>query len=185
MAALDTTNDSTVNYDTLVFFDQAHGIQPGPFSLPSTGPAYVRASDGKSSPFFLEGSSSKAGVGYYVSTLEPNLSTVRLARYSANAIPRNTPVLADVDDINTHVGFWAPQADFRIPERLSPGFGPFPDLELEAMYEDTRPHVRRLSDPRRSPRDRPQSQCRPGDGLHRAAGRLRAPIPAHGPPPAH
>jgi len=68
--------------------------------------------------------------------LEPNLSTVRLARYSANAIPRNTPVLADVDDINTHVGFWAPQADFRIPERLSPGFGPFPDLELEAVYED-------------------------------------------------
>jgi predicted AlkP superfamily pyrophosphatase or phosphodiesterase len=136
VAALDTTNDSTVNYDTLVFFDQAHGIQPGPFILPSTGPAYVRASDGKSSPFFLEGSSSKAGVGYYVSKLEPNLSTVRLARYSANAIPRNTPVLADVDDINTHVGFWAPQADFRIPERLSPGFGPFPDLELEAMYEN-------------------------------------------------
>src|SRR5262249_28710296 len=30
----------------------------------------------------------------------------------------------------------APQPDFRIPERLSPGFTPFPDLELEAMYHD-------------------------------------------------
>lgn len=39
VAALDTTNDHTVNYDTLVFFDAAHGIQPGPFSAPSTGPA--------------------------------------------------------------------------------------------------------------------------------------------------
>jgi hypothetical protein len=34
------------------------------------------------------------------------------------------------------VGFWAPQPDFRIPERLSPGFGSFPDPELEAMYID-------------------------------------------------
>ena len=31
VAALDTTNDGTVNYDTLVFFDQTQGIQPGPF----------------------------------------------------------------------------------------------------------------------------------------------------------
>jgi hypothetical protein len=45
-------------------------------------------------------------------------------------------VLAAVDDINDNVGFWAPQPDFRIPERLSPGFTGFPDLELEAMYED-------------------------------------------------
>ncbi|WP_265275339.1 alkaline phosphatase family protein [Nostoc sp. KVJ3] len=29
-----------------------------------------------------------------------------------------------------------PQADFRIPERLSPGFTSFPDTELEAIYED-------------------------------------------------
>jgi hypothetical protein len=41
-----------------------------------------------------------------------------------------------VDDINKNVGFWAPQPDFRIPERLSPGFLSFPDLELEAIYED-------------------------------------------------
>ena len=61
---------------------------------------------------------------------------MRLARYGANFIPRNAPVLADVDDINNNVGFWRPQADFRIPERLSPGFTTFPDVELEAMYED-------------------------------------------------
>ena len=57
-------------------------------------------------------------------------------RYGANFIPRNTPVIADVDDINNNVGFWSPQPDFRIPERLSPGFTAFPDIELEAMYED-------------------------------------------------
>ena len=136
VAALDTTNDAQVNYDTLVFFDARQGILPGPFALPSTGPAYVRASDKRSAPFYLEGSSSKAGVGFYVSQLSPDLSTVRIARYSANSIPRNPAVLGDVDDINTRVGFWAPQPDFRIPERLSPGFGPFPDIELEAMYAD-------------------------------------------------
>jgi predicted AlkP superfamily pyrophosphatase or phosphodiesterase len=136
VAALDTTDDGQTNYDTLVFFDAARGILPGPFTLPSTGPAYVRAADNRSSLFYLEGSSSRAGTGFYVSRLAPDLSAVRIARYSANAIPRNLPVLADVDDINAHVGFWAPQPDFRIPERLSPGFGPFPDLELEAIYQD-------------------------------------------------
>ena len=136
VAALDTTNDGVANYDTLVFFDQTRGIQPGPFALPSTGPAYVRAADRRSSPFFLEGSSTKAGLAFYVSRLESDLSTVHVGRYSASFIPRNAPVLADVDDINNHVGFWGAQADFRIPERLSPGFGAFDDLELEAMYED-------------------------------------------------
>src|SRR5262249_55187700 len=43
VAALDTTNNGTVDYDTLVFFDDAHGIQPGPFTLPSTAPASVEA----------------------------------------------------------------------------------------------------------------------------------------------
>ncbi len=61
---------------------------------------------------------------------------VRFARYGANYIPRNTPVLADVDDINNNIGFWRPQADFRIPERLSPGFTGFPDVEIETMFED-------------------------------------------------
>jgi hypothetical protein len=120
VAALDTTDDAQVNYDALVFFDATQGIKLGPFALPSTGPAYVRAAEQKSSPFFLEGSSNKAGTGFYASHVAPDLSTVRIARYSANAIPRNLPVITDVDDINTNVGFWAPQPDFRIPERLPP-----------------------------------------------------------------
>ncbi|RYD30322.1 MAG: hypothetical protein EOP86_20195, partial [Verrucomicrobiaceae bacterium] len=41
-AAYDTTNDSQVNYDTVVVFNQTEGIQPGPFALPSTGPAYIK-----------------------------------------------------------------------------------------------------------------------------------------------
>ncbi|HKC43522.1 MAG TPA: alkaline phosphatase family protein [Burkholderiales bacterium] len=135
VAALDTTNDGVTNYDTLVFFDQA-GIQPGPFALPSTGPAYVKASEQRSGRFFIEGSGNKSGVGFYVTFLAPDLSTVRFSRSSANFIPRNAPVLANVDDINNNVGFWAPQADFRIPERLSPGYDNFPDIELEAVYED-------------------------------------------------
>ena len=97
---------------------------------------FVRASDQKSSPFYLEGSSTKAGTGFYVSTLARDLSTVRIARYSANDIPRNAAVLGNVDDINNTVGYWAPQADFRIPEKLSPGFTAFPDSDLEAIYED-------------------------------------------------
>jgi len=136
VAALDTTDDGAVNYDTLVFFDAAHGIQPGPFTTPATGPAYVKAADKRSRLFYLEGSGTRAGTSFYVTHLAPDLSTIRFARMSANSIPRNTPVLGDVDDINTNVGFWVPQADFRIPERLSPGFTTFPDLELEEIYED-------------------------------------------------
>ena len=93
VAALDTTDDHATNYDTLVFFDATNGIQPGPFTLPSTGPAYEQV-DRKSSPFYLEGSSNKAGTAFFVSALAPDLSTVRIARYSANFIPRNAPVLA-------------------------------------------------------------------------------------------
>jgi len=136
VAALDTTDDGQVNYDTLVFFDATRGIQPGPFAPPSTGPAYVKAADRRSALFYLEGSSTRAGTSFYVTHLAPDLATVRLARMSANFIPRNPAVLGDVDDINTTVGFWVPQPDFRIPERLSPGFTTFPDEELEAIYED-------------------------------------------------
>ena len=136
VAALDTSNDNAVNYDTLVFFDQTRGIQPGPFSLPATGPAFVKADAGRSGLFYLEGSSNQAGTAFYVAHLAPDLSSVRIARYAANFIPRNGPVLENVDDINNHVGFWAPQPDFRIPERLSPGFVNFPDLEIEAIYQD-------------------------------------------------
>ena len=134
-AALDTTNDNTVNYDTLVFFDATNGITAGPFHAPSTGPAYAKLG-GENAPFFFEGSGAKVGAAYFVSALAPDLSVVRFARYGANFIPRNTPVLADVDDINNNIGFWRPQADFRIPERLSPGFTNFPDVEIEAMFED-------------------------------------------------
>jgi predicted AlkP superfamily pyrophosphatase or phosphodiesterase len=136
IAALDTTNDGVVNYDTLVIFEKTKGIQAGPFQLPATGPAYVKLG-GRSAPFYFEGSGNKVGAAYFVSALAPDLSTVHLARYGSNFIPRNAPVIADVDDINTHVGFWRPQADFRIPERLgTPSFNTFPDVELEAMYED-------------------------------------------------
>jgi hypothetical protein len=136
VAALDTTNDGVQNYDTIVFFDETNGIEPGPFALPSTGPAYVRAADERSRPFFYEGTANRVGTAFYVSHLDPELNVVRIARYSANFIPRNAPVIADVDDMNTNVGFWAPQPDFRIPERLSPGFGVFSDAELEAIYQD-------------------------------------------------
>ena len=135
VAALDTSNDRQVNYDTLVFFDAKNGIRVGG-NLPSTGSAFVQAKRKKSSLFYLEGSSNKAGTAFYVSNLAPDLSTVHLVRYSANSIPRNSAVLADVDDINQNVGFWAPQADFRIPQRSSPGLTDFSDLELEAVYED-------------------------------------------------
>ncbi|MBR8838417.1 MAG: alkaline phosphatase family protein [Stigonema ocellatum SAG 48.90 = DSM 106950] len=136
VAALDTSNDHIVNYDTLVFFDTNNGIAEGPFRLPSTGPAYVRAADKRSSPFYLEGSSNKAGTGFYVSNLAPDLSTVRIIRYGANSIPRNSAVISNVDDINNNVGFWSYQADYRITERLSPGLATFPDIELEESYED-------------------------------------------------
>jgi hypothetical protein len=135
VAALDTTNDGIANYDTLVVFEKTQGIQPGPFQRPATGPAYVKLGK-RSAPFYFEGTSNKIGAAYFVSALASDLSTVRLTRYGANFIPRNPPVIASVDDINNNVGFWRPQADFRIPERLSPGFTTFPDLELEAIYED-------------------------------------------------
>lgn len=139
VAAIDTTKDNVTNYDTLVFFDTNQGITAQPLSPPSTGSAYVRASSNTSSRFFLEGSSNKAGTAFYVSYLAPDLSTVRLARYSVNAIPstpNNPAVQASIDDINNNVGFWANQADFRFPERLNPGIENFPDSEVEAIYED-------------------------------------------------
>jgi predicted AlkP superfamily pyrophosphatase or phosphodiesterase len=140
VATLDTTDDATANYDTLVFFDTTNGIKPGPFSLPSTGPAYVKFSDGTSQPFYFEGTPKQAGAGFFVTALAPDLSTVHLVRYSADDIPRNAPVLANVDDINNNVGFWADQHDFRFPERINPGLSAFSDLELEALDQDLNTH---------------------------------------------
>jgi predicted AlkP superfamily pyrophosphatase or phosphodiesterase len=135
VAALDTTDDGATNYDTLVFFAANAPIPPGPFARPATGPAYV-SPGGPSGRFFFEGSGNKIGTAFFVTHLAPDLSLVRFIRYAANFIPRNAPVLDVVDDVNAHVGFWAPQPDFRIPERLSPGFGTFPDLDLEDAYLD-------------------------------------------------
>ena len=134
VAALDSTNDHATNYDTLVFFDAGQAIAAGPFAPPHTGPAYAK--NRKSAPFFFEGSGSVVGAAYYVVNLRPNLSQVRFVRYGANFIPQNAAVLGDVADVNDSVGFWAPQPDFRIPERLSPGFSAFTDRELEQVYED-------------------------------------------------
>lgn len=91
--------------------------------------------------FYFEGSSNKAGLRFSVSNIAPDLAAVRFVRTSANFIPRNAPVIADVDDINNNVGFilrsaQETQPDFRIPERISAGLTTFPDLELEAIYED-------------------------------------------------
>jgi predicted AlkP superfamily pyrophosphatase or phosphodiesterase len=135
VAAMDTTNDGVVNYDSLVFFEKTQGIHRGPFQSPATGPAYVKQGE-RSAAFFFEGTGNKIGTAYFVSALAGDLSNVRFVRYGANYIPRNAPVIAAVDDINDNVGFWRPQPDFRIPERLSPGFTDFPDLELEAVYQD-------------------------------------------------
>jgi len=135
-AALDTTDDSTVNYDTLAFFDTTNGIQPGPFTLPSTGPAYVKFSDGTSQQFYLENTPRKAGLAFFISAMAPDLSNVHIARYSADDIPPNAAVLANVNDINNNVGFWADQSDFRFPERINPGLTAFSDLELEAINKD-------------------------------------------------
>jgi len=62
-----------------------------------------------------------------------------VARSSTTFIPRNAAVLADVDNINNDVGFWQPQPDFRIIERIDAvpsTFATFPDIELEAIYEE-------------------------------------------------
>ena len=141
VAALDTTNDGTTNYDTLVMFDANHGSILGPFTAAplGTGPAYIQPSTKISALFYLEGHSNKGGVRYFVSQLAPDLSTVRIARSSVSFIPRNAAVVADVDDINNNVGFWQPQGDFRIVERIDgppSTFASFPDTELEAIFEE-------------------------------------------------
>jgi predicted AlkP superfamily pyrophosphatase or phosphodiesterase len=139
VAALDTTNDSKVNYDSVVIFDATQGVKAAPATLPSTGSAFLKAGDTASQLFYLEGTPNKVGTSFFLSNLAPDLSTVKIARYSANNIARpanNAAVIANVDDINNRVGFWKPQPDFRIPERISPGFTNFTDAELELIYQD-------------------------------------------------
>jgi phosphodiesterase/alkaline phosphatase D-like protein len=137
VAAIDTTTAG--QYDTLVFFDANQGITPGPYTLPATGPAILKApAAGKANgaPFYLAGSSNKAGLAFELSSFAPDLSTVHYVRTSASAIPRNAPVLGSVDDVNNNVGFWAPQEDFFISERLASGLTTFTDQELEAITND-------------------------------------------------
>jgi hypothetical protein len=137
-AAIDTTDDARVNYDTLAVFnaDAAHPqIAPGPFAAPATGPAYARAGRG-SARFHLAGTGNAVGTAFFVSHLAPDLSQARFARYALTHIPRNPAVAGDVDDANRNVGFWSQQPDFRILQRLSPGFGAFSADELEAIYLD-------------------------------------------------
>ena len=177
-AALDTTNDGTTNYDTLAVFEKAQGIQPGLSRCPRPDRP-TSSSVASSAKFYFEGTGNKVGAAYFVSLLAPDLSTVRLTRYGANFIPRNAPVIADVDDINNNVGFWSPQPDFRIPERLSPGFTAFPDLELEAMYEDQVETFIRYQSQHCAAGDPQEPGRRPGDDLHRGTGRLRPPVHAH------
>src|SRR5262249_60731251 len=69
-AAIDTTDDHVVNYDTLVFFDTAVGIRPGPFALPSTGPAYAQLG-GPSAKFFFENSGNNVAAAYFPTLLPP------------------------------------------------------------------------------------------------------------------
>jgi predicted AlkP superfamily pyrophosphatase or phosphodiesterase len=151
--ALDTTNDGTTNYDTIVIYNDVAGQRiVGPFTAAplGTGPAYIKPGTNLSAPFFFEGNTvinvpQKAGVRYFVSALAPDLSTVRIARTSVSYIgrqfvaPTATQVLADIADIHNNVGFWQPSPDFRIVEKIDAvpsTFANFPDLELEAIYEE-------------------------------------------------
>ncbi|MEP0924270.1 alkaline phosphatase family protein [Leptolyngbya sp. FACHB-711] len=137
--AIDTTDDRVVNYNQLIVFDANRGIEALTGNAPSTGSAVLNTYDQTISPFFFESSNNVVGASFVLTNLAPDLSTVRLLRTSANYIPRpadNPGVLANVDDINNTVGFWRPQPDYRIPERISPGLEDFPDVELEAVYQD-------------------------------------------------
>ena len=138
VAAIDTTDDKVTNYDTVVVFDANVGIK-GAATLPSTGSAFIKASEQKSSSFFFDGSTNKIATSFIAPTLASDLSKVNIARYSAYYIPSpadNPAVVANVNDITSNIGTWAPQPDFRFPERLNVGLSAFSDLELEAIYSD-------------------------------------------------
>lgn len=134
VAAIDTTDDSTINYDQTIVFDAGLGIEPAINPL-EVGSAFL-TSENTLGLFYFEGSNNVVGTAFALTQLAPDLSEVRIVRASANNIPRNEAVLEDVDDINNNVGFWQPQPDFRIPERLSPGLEDFSDEELEGVYLD-------------------------------------------------
>ena len=134
LAAIDTTNDGTANYDEVIVFDANQGIE-GATSPLEVGSAFL-SKNNDLGLFYFEGSTNVAGTAYNLTALAPDLSTIHLIRNSAYSIPRNPAVIDDVDDINNNVGFWQPQPDFRIPERISPGLEDFSDVELEGAYLD-------------------------------------------------
>ena len=102
--------------------------------------AGIRSRGGRSARFFFEASAQQGGhVVLREPASRPTSPPSDFARYGANFIPRNAPVLAagPWTISTTHVGFWTAQPDFRIPERLgTPTFNAFSDEELEAIYED-------------------------------------------------
>lgn len=134
--AFDGSDDGMAGFDTLVVFDATAGIGKGPFVLPATGPAWLRVKEPMSQRFHFDGSTNDAGTAFYLTAMPPDLVGVRLVRYGASAIPRREGVAAIVDEVNRNVGFWAPQPDYRIPERLLDSLRTFPDEELEAVYLD-------------------------------------------------
>jgi hypothetical protein len=97
VAALDTTNDSTTNYDTLVMFDTNHGSILGPFTTAplGTGPADIQPSTKISALFYLEGHSNKGGVRYSFRSSRPifPLCGLRAARSASfRATQRFSPM---------------------------------------------------------------------------------------------
>jgi len=142
LLAIDTTNDGAVNLDTVIVYDANVGVLPGPFALPRTGASVLRKGQA-SRPFFFDGSANNAGLHFYVSRLDADPSApgfeLHLNRTSAYTIPSTAAVAADVTDILTNVGFWAPQPDFRITQRQNPGNERFTDAELEEIYNDLIP----------------------------------------------
>lgn len=134
--AFDAADDGVAGFDTLVVFDEVAGIAKGPFALPATGPAWLRAREPVSRPFYFDGSASQAGTAFYLTALPPDLVGVRLVRYGTGHLPRREAILAIVDEVNRNVGSWAPAPDYRIPERLLDSLRTFPDEELEAVYVD-------------------------------------------------
>ena len=86
-----------------MLFDTNVPISPGLFALPSTGPAYAFRG-GPSARFFFEGSGNKVGTAFFVSHLEPDLSTVRFARYARHLASAYQLANAAVDAILDAVG---------------------------------------------------------------------------------
>ena len=126
-------------FDSLVFFDSNKGIiKPGSLALPATGSALINPSTGISSTFYLgtDNAGNQVGTSFYVTNLDPTLSSVRIIGAKSSFIPTNSNVASSVTDINTHVGFWPSDPDFSIPERIASGLTNFTQSELNAVYQD-------------------------------------------------